>query len=177
MVVFLRGGFRLIGKRRCAKGVFVRGANEFSISIGGFVKKGKNPPTFPQGLGISRKSTIESSQQGLISTAKLEAFKHEGTQVAFPLLLHYWHCVVLYDCGWVRVGVGVWVRVEGSEPVVEACRPQLPPRPAVISRGSFSELWRNKLAIASLNTFKAPRLIILHSSVTPSHARGLVVPP
>ena len=148
----------------------MRGANEFSISIGGFVKKGKDPPTFPQGLGISRKSTIESSQQGLISTAKLEAFKHESTQVAFPLLLHYWHCVVLYDCG-------VWVRVEGSEPVVEACRPQLPPRPAVISRGSFSELWRNKLAIASLNTFKAPRLIILHSSVTPSHARGLVVPP
>ena len=65
--------------------LFVRGANEFSISIGRFVKEGKTPPLFPQGLGISRKkSTIESSQQGLISTAKLEAFKHMGTQVAFP---------------------------------------------------------------------------------------------
>ena len=62
--------------------------------MGGLLRKGNPPPLFPQGLGISRMSTIESSQQGLISTAKLEAFKHESTQVAFPCML-YCHCMVL----------------------------------------------------------------------------------
>ena len=92
----------------------MRGANDSSISIGGVCEEGENPPLFPQGLGISRKSTTESSQQGLISTAKLEAFKHAS---CFPLY------ALLSLRGFVRLWVRVWVRVEASEPVVEALSP------------------------------------------------------
>ena len=122
-VVFLQGVFRLIGKRRCAKGPFcARGKRVFRSVLGGLLRKGKTPPLFPQGLGISRKSTIESSQQDLISTAKLEAFKHMGTQVAFPCI----PCSVVI--AWFCTTVGTNMGSCGSQLTSSRspARPQLP---------------------------------------------------
>ena len=52
---FVRGVFRLIRKRRCAKGLLCEGQTILRSVLGGwFVKKGKSPPLFPQDLGISK---------------------------------------------------------------------------------------------------------------------------